>query len=154
MATKLPSFDQLMSPLIRALQALGGSGSVQEIYDKVVELERVPDDVLAQLHDPEKSNLTEIAYRLAWARTYLKKYGLLENSSRGIWSLNQRGKDADKLDPQRVVQPVRALDKKGKRSEPGEIAAAKYPGCRGFRRAGMQTKATHRTHSKSEPSSI
>jgi restriction system protein len=123
MATKLPSFDQLMKPLIRALQALGGSGSIQEIYDKVVEQERFPDDVLAELHDPEKSNLTEVAYRLAWARTYLKKYGLLENSARGIWSLNQKAKEADKLDPQKVVQFVRALDKKERESKATRIAA-------------------------------
>ena len=84
---KLPTYDELMNPLLRALQALGGSGSVEEINDKVVELEKFPDDVLSQLHDPEKSNQTEIAYRLAWARTYLKKYGLLGNSTRGIWSL-------------------------------------------------------------------
>ena len=85
----LPSFDRLMNPLLRALQALGGSGSIEEIYDKVVELEQFPEDVISQLHDPDKSNSTEIAYRLAWARTYLKKYGVLHNSARGIWSLNQ-----------------------------------------------------------------
>lgn len=79
-----PTFDQLMNPLLRALQALGGSGSIEEIYNKVVELERFPDDVISQLHDAENINDTEIAYRLAWARTYLKKYGLLKNSSRGI----------------------------------------------------------------------
>jgi restriction system protein len=73
-----------MNPLLRALRALGGSGSVEEIYDKVVELERLPEDVLSQLHDPEKSTQTEVAYRLAWARTYLKKYGFLENSTRGV----------------------------------------------------------------------
>ena len=80
MTGRLPTFDQLMNPLLRALNALGGSGSTDEIYDKVVELEHLPDEVLAQPHDPDKSNQTEVAYRLAWARTYLKKYGLLENS--------------------------------------------------------------------------
>ena len=43
MAGKVPTFDELMNPLLRAMQALGGSGSVEEIYDKVVELERFPD---------------------------------------------------------------------------------------------------------------
>jgi restriction system protein len=98
-----------MNPLLRALQALGGSGSIEEIYDKVVELERFPDDVLSQIHDPEKSNQTEIGYRLAWARSYLKKYGLLENSARGIWSLNGRSKDLAKCDSRAVVQLVRSL---------------------------------------------
>ena len=39
MANTLPTFDELLNPLIRALHALGGSGSIQELYDKVVELE-------------------------------------------------------------------------------------------------------------------
>ena len=112
MATKLPTFDRLMNPLLRSLRALGGSGSIEEIYDRVVEIEKLPDDVLSQLHDPEKSNQTEVAYRLAWARTYLKKYGLLENSVRGVWALTAKAKEIERVDPQDVVRTVRALDKK------------------------------------------
>jgi len=121
MAAKIPTFDRLMNPLLRALKALGGSGSIEEIYDKVVELEQLPDDVIAQPHDPEKSNLTQVGYNLAWARTYLKKYGLLENSSRGIWSLAASAKQVEKVDPHEVVKAVRALDKKeavGKDTKP------------------------------------
>jgi restriction system protein len=112
MASKVPTYDQLMQPLLKALQALGGSGSIEELYEKVVELEKFSDEALSHLHDPEKSNQTEIAYRLAWARSYLKKYGLLENSTRGIWSLNQKGKELKNFDPQKVVQFVRALERK------------------------------------------
>lgn len=119
--SKLPTFDQLMNPLLRALQALGGSGSIEEIYDKVVEQERFSDDLLSQLHDSEKSNQTEIGYRLAWARSYLKKYGLLENSARGIWSLNAKSKDLAKCDPQAVVQFVRALWHKTAKKEKGSL---------------------------------
>ena len=53
MANKLPTFDRLINPLLRALEALGGSGSIDEIYEKVIELEKLPEDVLAQLHDQE-----------------------------------------------------------------------------------------------------
>lgn len=59
MATRPPTFDRLMNALLRALRALGGSGSVEEIYDKVVEVEKLPEDVLSQLHDPEKSAYRE-----------------------------------------------------------------------------------------------
>jgi len=127
MAIKLPTFDQLMNPLLNALQVLGGSGSIEEVYDKVVELEQFSDDVISHLHDPEKSNQTEVAYRLAWARTYLKKYGLLENSTRGVWSLNQNAKESSKVDPHKVVQFVRALDKKEKGSKAADIAPDVVP---------------------------
>lgn len=74
-----------MNPLLRALRELGGSGSIDEIYEKVAESLGVPDEILSQPHNPEKGNATEIEYRLAWARTYLKKYGVLETSERGVW---------------------------------------------------------------------
>ena len=106
-----PTFDSLMNPLIQALRQLGGSGSIDEIYEKVVELENISEDVIAKLHDPEKSNQTEVAYRLAWARTYLKKFGLLDNSSRGVWTLTPKSRDIDDVDPAEVVRIVRALDK-------------------------------------------
>jgi restriction system protein len=81
------------------MHALGSSGSIEEIYDKVVEIEQIPEEILSQLHDPDKSNQTEVGYRLAWARTYLKKYGVLENSSRGIWSLSAKAKDIQSITP-------------------------------------------------------
>lgn len=117
MTSKLPTHILLMKPLLKALQALGGSGSIEEVYDKVVEMEHFAEDVLSPLHDPEKSNQTETAYRLAWARTYLKKYGWLENSKRGIWSLTGKSRDVDKLDPQAVVQAIRLQYKNQKDSK-------------------------------------
>jgi restriction system protein len=115
----MPSYDALMNPLLHALQRLGGSGSIEEIYDKVVDEEHLPEALLSQVHDPEKGTQSEISYRLAWARTYLKKYGLLENSSRGIWALTSEASGVDKIDPREVVGVVRGLTKKnGSGSEP------------------------------------
>lgn len=112
MAAKLPTFDALINPVLRALHSLGGSGSIEEIYDKVAEIEHLSDEMLGQQHDPEKSNVSEIAYRLAWTRTYMKKYGLLENSSRGIWALTAKAKQVQEVDAQDVVRTVTALRKK------------------------------------------
>jgi restriction system protein len=109
--TTLPTFDDLMNPLLEALRKLGGSGSIEEIYAKTIEITGLPEDILAQLHDPEKSSQTEVGYRLAWARTYLRKYGLLENSSRGVWSLTEKAKTLETVDSSEVVRFVRALDR-------------------------------------------
>lgn len=107
----MPTFDELMNPLLQALRQLGGSGSIEEIYAKTVELLGLPDDILAQLHDPEKSSQTEVGYRMAWARTYLRKFGLLDNSSRGVWSLTEKAKSMESVSSSEVVKFVRALDK-------------------------------------------
>jgi restriction system protein len=77
-------------------------------YDKVVELERLPETVLSQLHN-DTGDLSEVAYRLAWARSYLKKIGLLENSKRGVWSLTAQAKDLKKvnsLDGVKTAEPL------------------------------------------------
>lgn len=109
---KVLSYDQLMNPILRALRALGGSGSIQEIYEKVVAQEQIPEDMLAVAHDPEKGTTTEVAYRLAWARSYLKKVGLLENSTRGIWALTPKASGLERVNPTEVVKAVKALHKK------------------------------------------
>lgn len=108
---KLPSFDELMVPLVSALDKLGGSGSIEEIYSKVIEITKFPESILNQLHDPEKGSQTEVGYRLAWARTYLKKFGFLENSSRGVWALTEKARSNPAFSPPEVVTYVRGLDK-------------------------------------------
>jgi restriction system protein len=111
MSNKMPTFDALMNPLLNVLVALGGSGSIDEIYDKVIELEQISEEISSVLHSPDKSNITEVAYRLAWARTYLKKYGFLENSSRGVWALTKLAKEKKQVSPQDVIKTVREADK-------------------------------------------
>jgi restriction system protein len=113
--TKVPTLDQLMNPLITALRDLGGSGSIEEIYEKVIENLKLSDDVLSVLHEPEASNQTEVHYRLAWARTYLKKYGALTNSSRGVWSLGKT--DLAVVDPKDVIKVAREQARKEKQAK-------------------------------------
>jgi restriction system protein len=115
----LPKYHELMNPLIRALQDLGGSGSIEEIAAKVTETLDLPDAVLNLPHDPEKSSQTEIEYRLAWARTYLKKYGILDNSSRGIWVIRPEKRDIKSVDPRDVVRTVREQDRQEREDRRG-----------------------------------
>ncbi|MDK9358943.1 restriction endonuclease [Lelliottia sp. V106_10] len=109
---KMVTYDQLMAPLMKALVNLGGSGSIDEIYETVVELEQFDEKTLAILHYPEKSSQTEIGYRLAWARTYLKKAGYLDNSSRGVWTITDKAKQSSEIDSRKIVNFVRTLDRK------------------------------------------
>jgi restriction system protein len=103
----MPQYDAFMNPVIKALKILGGSGTNEEINNKVVEIMALSDDQLDVIHDPERGSQTEVEYRLHWARTYLKKYGVLENSSRGIWALTVKGKQVDEVVPREVSKFVR-----------------------------------------------
>lgn len=109
---EIPPYDQLMLPLFKALKALGGSASIAEIDEYVGEHSGLSPDQLDLPHNAEKSNQTEFQYRLAWARTYLKKAGLVDNSSRGVWVIAQDKRDVDSFDPAEIVRAVREQHKK------------------------------------------
>lgn len=117
MPDAMPTFDSLMNPLLEALFELGGSGSIDEIYEKVVEMQHIDDELASVPHNPEKSNLSEIGYRLAWARTYLKKYGFLENSTRGIWALTPLARKKRTVDPRDVVKTIREADREASKQK-------------------------------------
>lgn len=87
--THLPKHDQMYASTIEALKLLGGSGTIQEIYDQVCELEGFTEEQQNILH--KNGPQTLIAYRLAWTRTYLKNCGAIESNERGNWSLTATG---------------------------------------------------------------
>ncbi len=107
--SNLPSFDELLIPTVKALIKLGGSGTIEEINTKVFEITQLPDAIL-QIPHGEEGTTNEVEYRLAWSRTYLKKFDLLENSSRGIWALTKSDIDISKLDHIEIVRTVRDQD--------------------------------------------
>ncbi|MGE3821253.1 MAG: restriction endonuclease [Isosphaeraceae bacterium] len=117
MTTIIPQYHAFFNPLLEALRDLGGSASIQELNEKIIERMNFSGDALARIHNSETSNDTEIEYRLAWARTYLKKYGLIENSTRGIWSLTEKADVIDHIDPDQVLKYVRDKSKAEKTSK-------------------------------------
>jgi restriction system protein len=118
MNENVPTYDSMMNPLLIALDELGGSGTIEEIDQKTIELMKIPEEILEMPHG-EKGYKSEVEYRLAWTKTYLKRYGLLENSNRGIWSLKPEKRSIKKVDSKEVVSFVRNLDKinRDKKSE-------------------------------------
>ena len=81
-------FDDLFNPTLQARHKLGGSASVSEIEEEVSKVLNLTDDEINDIH---RGSTTKLSYRLAWSRNYLKRYGLLENSSRGVWALTPVG---------------------------------------------------------------
>jgi restriction system protein len=104
----VPTFDALFDPLLHAIRDLGGSASVAEQEDKVVQLLNLSEEEASEIH---RGNRTKLSYRLAWARNYLKRVDLLENSARGVWALTAKGKAAQRIDPTKVKREVQALDR-------------------------------------------
>ncbi len=102
---QVPSFDELMWPALQALRAMGGSAANEELLAKIIELEEYPPEVQAFQHSDNRQ--TKLNYNLAWARTYLKRDGAIDNSSRGVWSLTKSGEQLTAADVLGVPSRVR-----------------------------------------------
>ena len=119
-------YDDLFNPVLEAIHTLGGSGSTEEIDDQVATILKLSEDQVNEIH---RGSTSKLKYRLAWARNYLKRFGLLENSTRGIWSLTEEGSKTTKVDQdvvrRRVVTEDRLLrlnKKNDKQLDPQEIS--------------------------------
>ncbi|QNG21190.1 restriction endonuclease [Rhodococcus triatomae] len=91
MSALVPRYVDLLWPALQAAIALGGSASNDELDSAVIAREELSSQAQAVLHGDGPT--TEIEYRLAWARTYLKGMGLLTNSRRGVWSVTAKGRE-------------------------------------------------------------
>ena len=100
--TQVPPYTDLLWPALQAVIDLGGSASISELDAAVVDREKFSPEAQGVLHGYRPS--TEIQYRLAWARTYLKGMGLLTNSQRGVWSVTENGRQVNEAD----IKPLHA----------------------------------------------
>lgn len=91
MAVPLPSVDDLLWPALQAIRDLGGSASLHEMDDWVIQHGGFTEEQQQIQHDDGRR--TELEYRLAWARTYLRSIGALQRSGSGIWTLTEHGRE-------------------------------------------------------------
>lgn len=118
---RVPTHLDLMNPTLRALRRLGGSASIDEISREVTKDLGLPQSIVDTLH--LTGPRTELDYGLAWARTHLKKYGLIDNSRRGIWSLTDVGLRTETVEASEVQFGVQRNNPDGRRAG----SATEYP---------------------------
>ena len=75
-----------MLATIEALKHIGGSATLHELDEKVVELGRVSEE--EQQITMASDARPKLNYYLAWSRTYLRRGGALKNSARGSSGVN------------------------------------------------------------------
>jgi restriction system protein len=109
----IPPYNEFMWPVLEALKALGGSATVQ--YEWVVADKQFTEEQQAVLRNDGK--LTLISDRLHWARSYLKKIDVVENSSRGVWTITEKGRDITSAQIETELKAKRATELRAKRAE-------------------------------------
>ena len=111
-----PSTEFFYEPTLKALDELGGSGSTGEIYKKVLAIAKLSNEIIDEMHS---FTMTEVEYRLMWARTDLKNFGAVVNSKQGVWSLTSKGAKlvkAAKID-KKEIKKFACINKKNKGKE-------------------------------------
>lgn len=111
----LPQHNELMWPTLKAIKALGGSAHISEILSKVAEIEGFSEEAQSIPH--VSGNQTRLGYRLAWARTWLKNGGAIENSDRGVWSLTDKGEKLKKEQISEIVKQVKLAQSRRKKPD-------------------------------------
>ncbi len=101
--TAFPTLDKLINPTLSVFHQLGGSGTIEEIEKGIIDFFPLSKTHQQAPHDPERGKQTELAYRLAVCRRYLKRYGLLENLKPKHWALTEKGASLTRVNPFAVI---------------------------------------------------
>lgn len=82
-------FVRYFGPLLDALRGLGGSGTPDEVVERIAKDLGLSDEIQ---NDLLPSGQPRYRNQVAWARFYLVREGLLDSSKRGVWSLTEQGR--------------------------------------------------------------
>lgn len=104
--SRIPRSPKLLVPTFLALKKLGGSGTNNEILGEIIQILKIPDEVVDISHLGSNS-MTELSYQAAWARTYLRLYGVIENSARSVWSITSSYSRSELPDPKVILASIR-----------------------------------------------
>ena len=85
---KGPEFLKYIKPVLTTLQENGGAGNSSSVIEQVIEKLGITDE---ELEETTSNGQSRIRNQIQWARFYLFKAGLIDNSQRGIWRLSNDG---------------------------------------------------------------
>jgi restriction system protein len=106
----IPPFQDLIYPVLKAVDKLGGSAQGREIIPVVIDEIGASDDLVAiTYHNRPKSVLVE---RISWARSYAKLGGALDSPRRGLFLLTTYGKELLGLPDSEAMAVIKELTRR------------------------------------------
>jgi len=118
--SKGPQFIRFFRPIIEVLQETGGSGTVAEVIDLVIEKMVIPE---SEQQEILKGGQTRVRNQIQWARFYLANAGYIDSSKRGIWTLTEKGLSINAMtfDALGIFKAIhKSFQKTKKPKEPGK----------------------------------
>jgi restriction system protein len=95
----IPDYQSCMLPLLK-FYADGQEKTFREAVETLADEFRLTDEERREMLPSGQQEV--FANRVGWARTYLKKAGLLESPKRGVSKITPRGLDVLKMTPDRI----------------------------------------------------
>ncbi|MDN5821503.1 MAG: restriction endonuclease [Brachybacterium sp.] len=110
----LPRYTELILPVLKAVETLGGSGKAREVREEVLATLPGSDDMVAVMY-PNKPSSSVLEDRVEWARWTAKNIGTLEQPARGVCSLTAFGRELLRTPLDEAVAKVTELDREKRR---------------------------------------
>jgi len=107
--TDVPTYQDLIYPVLKAVDALGGSAQAREITAKVIDDTGASDDVVAITYDNRPKSI--LVDRIEWARSYAKLGGALDSPQRGLYLLTTYGKELLTRSEAEGIAAVKEMDR-------------------------------------------
>lgn len=107
--TDVPTYQDLIYPVLKAVDALGGSAQAREITAKVIDDTGASDDIVAITYDNRPKSI--LVDRIEWARSYAKLGGALDSPQRGLYLLTTYGKELLTMPEAEGVAAVKEMDR-------------------------------------------
>jgi len=114
-----PQFIKYFPYVISSLKDLGNSGTPPEVCELIAEKLKLTED---ELNEQNNSGAPRFYNQVAWAKFYLAKAGYIDASKRGVWSLTEKGINANITDKEvlKIFQGVVKQFKGNKAAAPGD----------------------------------
>lgn len=111
----IPTHQQLVVPILKAVKSLGGSAKTNEIEESVLEL--IPDsEQLVQITYQSRPEMSVLVDRIGWGRSTAKRIGALEQPASRMYLLTDIGAGILKLADGEAYEKVRDLDREAFRA--------------------------------------
>jgi restriction system protein len=96
-----PQFIQFFIPLLETLKELGGSGRPVEVRDRIAEKLKLPESERAILNESGQARFDN---QVHWAKFYLARAGYIESTTKGVWSLTEKGQTSSIIGREQALE--------------------------------------------------
>lgn len=118
----IPKYHEFMLPVVRAVGALGGSGTTREVRDAVIKRSGASEELIELTYEDGQRSI--FVDRIDWGRSYCKMGNLLESPKRGLYLLTPEGQRISELPDAEAQSAIEEVHERV-RAERKEASAAK-----------------------------